>query len=74
MKVLKILAVLLLESACNVSSQGDLDVRCFSCGYIIQLNGTKTPIDDEVQLCGDFADDSDFIVSAGPVSFIIFSS
>ena len=69
MKVIALFSTLLLASISNVDAQGDLDVRCFSCGYIIQLNGTKTPIEDGVQLCGDFADDSDNIVEAGVVSF-----
>ena len=69
MKVIALFSTLLLASVCNVDAQGDLDVRCFSCGYVIQLNGTKTPIEDGVQLCGDFADDSDNIVEAGVVGF-----
>ena len=70
MKVIALFSTLLLASICNVDAQGDLDVRCFSCGYIIQLNGTKTPIEEGIPLCGDFADDSDNIVEAGVVSFI----
>ena len=70
MKVIALFSTLLLASICNVDAQGDLDVRCFSCGYIIQLNGTKTPIEEGIQLCGDFANDSDNIVEAGVVSFI----
>ena len=68
MKALALFSTFLFVSVCNVAAQ-DLEVRCFSCGYIIQLNGTKTPIEDGVQLCGDFADDSDNIVPAGVVSF-----
>ena len=68
MNSLIILATLLFVSVCNVASQGDLGTRCFSCGYVIEPDGTKQPNGD-VPFCGDFASDSDNIVEAGIVSF-----
>merc|ERR1711894_57891 len=65
MKVLGILATFLFVLVCNVTSQGDLDLRCYSCGYIVYPNGTQTKIEDDVELCGDFATDNDNIVTAG---------
>ena len=45
----------------------DLDVRCYSCGYVINPDGSKDA-DGEIPFCDDFATDSDMIVNAGPVS------
>ena len=45
----------------------DLDVRCYSCGYVINPDGSKDQ-DGEIPFCDDFATDSDMIVNAGPVS------
>ena len=69
MKVLGILATFLFVLVCNVTSQGDLDLRCYSCGYIVYPNGTQTKIEDDVELCGDFATDNDNIVTAGVVRY-----
>ena len=64
-----ILAVCLTFVLINtVDAQGDLGVRCFSCGYLIQVNGSKTEIGDGTPLCGDFAEQSDHITEAGDVS------
>ena len=52
----------------KIDAQGDNDVRCFSCGYLIQADGSKTEIDGDTPLCGDFAEQSDRITEAGPVS------
>ena len=67
MKFLETLATFLFVSVCGVASQGDLDVRCYSCGYIVYMNGTQAKIEDDIPFCGDFATDSDNIVPAGPV-------
>jgi len=67
MNSLRILVTVLFVAVCNVASQGDLGTRCFSCGYVIEPDGTKQPNGD-VPFCGDFASDSDNIVEAGIVS------
>ena len=45
----------------------DLDVRCYSCGYVINPDGSKDK-DGDIPFCNDNATDSDMIVNAGPVS------
>ena len=68
MNILRFSVCLIFVLITKINAQGDNDVRCFSCGYMIQVDGSKTPIDDNTKLCGDFAEQSDAITNAGPVS------
>ena len=73
MNILNFAVCLAFAVITTSNAQGDLDVRCYSCGYIIQPDGSMTKNGD-IPFCEDFALKNSSITEAGPVSFRKYES